>query len=87
MFQRPVVQMTKANVEEEKLKPFVVMPDTIQTAFSQWWESIPSDQAVDVRYPQQKHGLSGQASNNAKTGTKISLILSIITHNSQMGGD
>ena len=34
MFQRPVVQMTKANVEEEKLKPLVVMPDSIETAFS-----------------------------------------------------
>jgi len=26
MFQRPVVQMTKSSVEEEKLKPFIVMP-------------------------------------------------------------
>ena len=62
--------MSKADMEVEKLKPFVVMPDTVETAFNQWWESIPSDHNVDVRYPHKKHGLSGHTSNSAKTDVK-----------------
>ena len=59
VFQRPVVEMSKASVEKEKLKSFLVTLDTGETAFNQWWKSIPSDHVVNVRYPHEKHGLSG----------------------------
>lgn len=48
--------MPKAGVENEKLKSFVIMPEIVQAAF----KSIPTDHTVDVRYPQEMHGLSGQ---------------------------
>lgn len=85
MLQRPVVQMTKSSVEEEKLKPFVVMPDTVESAFGQWWECIPSEHLVDVRYPHEKHGLSGQISNNAKSDIKEDF-LDFVDKNSQPNG-
>ena len=85
MFQRPVVQLSKSGVENEKLKSFIVMPDTVETAFNQWWESIPSDHVVDVRYPHEKHGLSGHSSNSAKTDIKKDF-LDFVDNNSQPNG-
>lgn len=82
MFQRPVVQMTKSSVEEEKLKPFLVVPDTVESAFGQWWECIPSEHLVDVRYPHEKHGLTGQIFNNAKSDIKKDF-LDFVDKNSQ----
>ena len=69
--------MLKANVEIQKLKPFDVMPEIVEIAFIQWWESIPADHDTDVSYPHDKHDLSGHSSNSAKTDVKkkISLLL------------
>ena len=51
------------------------MPKTVEIiAFSQWWESIPAGHNVDVRYPHEKHGLSGHTSNSAKTDVKDFLV-------------
>ena len=77
--------MSKANVEIQKLKPFVVMPEAVEIAFSQWLESIPAGHSVDVRYPYEKHGLSGHTSNSAKIDVEKDFLV-FVDNNSQPNG-
>ena len=49
------------------------------------WETIPPDHLVDVRYPYEKHGLSGKVSNNAKLDAKMDF-LKFVDENSQENG-
>jgi hypothetical protein len=77
--------MTKSSVEDERLKVFVIVPDRVKTAFRLWWESLPSEHTVDVRYPHEKHGLTGKTSNNARTDTKEDF-LRFVDNNSQPNG-
>lgn len=85
LFQKPVVQMTKTDVDKEKVTAFVVMPEAIQLAFNHWWDSLPNDHVVDVRYPHERHGLEGKASNNAKSKVKQTF-LDFVDNNSQSNG-
>ena len=50
--------------------PFVVMPEGVTGTLKSWWETIPSEHEVDVRFPYERHGLCGRSSNNAMTETK-----------------
>ena len=77
--------MSKANVEIQKLKPFVVMPEAVEIAFIQWLESIPAGHSVDVGYPHEKHGLSGHTSNSAKIDVKKDFLV-FVDNNSQPNG-
>ena len=79
-FQHPVVKKTKREVDSEKLRPFVMMPEEIEVSFNKWWRTLPEDHEVDVRYPFERHGLAGKPSNNAKTDTKQSILLTIIVN-------
>ena len=54
-------------MEDERLKPFVVMPEEQDIAFSKWWDLIPFDHFVAVRYPHERHGNARKTSHNAKT--------------------
>ena len=72
-------------MEDEGLKAFVIIPDRIETVFRLWWEFLPSEHTVDVRFPHEKHGLTGQMSNNAKTEVKVDF-LSFVDNNSQPNG-
>ena len=51
--------MRKDKVEDERLKPFVVMPEEQDIAFCKWWDLIPFDHVVVVRYPHERHGNAG----------------------------
>lgn len=64
---------------------FVVMPEGVTSALKSWWDNFPSDHEVDVRYPYERHGLSGRTSNNAKTETKAEFLW-FIDENSQPNG-
>lgn len=77
--------MTKDDVNKEKVNPFVVMPEGVETSISVWWASLPSDHLVDVRYPHEKYGLAGRASNNAKLKTK-DMFLKFVDNNTQANG-
>ena len=59
VFQQPVSQMKKNEVDEQKLTSFVLMPDSIDIAFKKWWSSLPGNHTVQVQYPYQQHGLCG----------------------------
>ena len=65
-YQKPVVEMAKDCVLDEKLESFVLMPDELDTAFAKWWDTLPASHVVRVRYPHERHGLAGRTSNNAK---------------------
>ena len=82
LFQKPIIQMTKSSVEDERLKAFVIMPDRLETAFRLWWDSLPSEHTVDIRFPHERHGLTEQTSSNAKTEVKVDF-LSFVDNNSQ----
>ena len=66
-YQTPVTSMPKEKVVAERLEPFVVMPEDQDCAFAKWWERIPADHDVHVRYLYERHGNAGKVSNNAKT--------------------
>ena len=84
-FQHPITKKTKLEVEAESLLSFVVMPEGVSSTLKSWWDTIPSDHEVDVRFPYERHGLCGRASNNEKTETKAEF-LSFIDENSQPNG-
>ena len=58
------------------------MPESVEISLSKWWANIPDDHTVNVRYPHEKHGLSGMVSNSAKSSTK-ELFLQFVDNNSQ----
>lgn len=84
-FQRPIVRMTKEDVDKEKVNAFVLMPEAVEMSLSVWWATLPGYHLVDVRYPHEKHGLAGRVSNNAKLSTKESF-LKFVDNNSQANG-
>jgi len=73
----------KTNVDKEKLKSFVLMPEVVEISMSVWWAALPGDHVVDVCYPHEKHGLAVRVSNNAKLSTK-ELFLKFVDNNSQL---
>ena len=85
LFQYLEVKMSKKDVENEKLRPFVVTPSEIETSFKRWWSTVPEDHEVDVRYPFEWHGLAGKRFNHAKTETKETF-LAFVDNNSQPNG-
>ena len=58
--------MTKAEVEEERVSEYVVMPASLDIAFREWWSSLEPTDMVVVRYPHSRHGNAGRTSNSSK---------------------
>ena len=57
---------TKAEVEEEGVSEFVVMPASLNIAFKEWWYTLEHAHTFMVRYPHKRHGNSGRKSNSSK---------------------
>ena len=55
-YQTPITTMPKDKVVADRLEPFVVMPEELDCAFAKWWEEVPADHDVRVRYPYECHG-------------------------------
>ena len=70
--------MTKNEVDKEKVKSIVFMPESVETSLSLWWANLPNDHTVSVRYPHKKHGLAGKVSNSAKVSTKEFFCFSLL---------
>ena len=81
----PIRRLTKAQVEAQGLGQYVLMPKEETLSFIRWWKSVSADQTVDVRYPHERHGLSGRVSHNAKTSVKDDF-LQFIDSNSTPNG-
>lgn len=52
--------MTKAEVEEKKLKTFVLYDDEEMLTFAAWWKSLSEAEEVYVQFPHDRHGLAGR---------------------------
>ncbi len=52
----PIVQMTKSDIEEQRLGKFVIMPAHFKLSFKKWWRTRAPSDTVDFRYPHEKHG-------------------------------
>ena len=81
------MEMSKEEVEEQKLADFVLRDDedVDLTTFSTWWKSVDKDDIVEVQYPHDRHGLAGRVSNHAKQQV-MSEFLSFVDTNSQPNG-
>ena len=55
--QEPIVQMTKAEIEEKRLSDSVIMPSDCDDAFNKWWRNIAPEEVINVRYPHERHGV------------------------------
>lgn len=84
-FHMPLKQMTKLEVEEQRLGDFVVMPAGIEMCFTLWWRSLASTELVEVRYPHSRHGNAGKTSHSAKTSL-MDDFLAFVDMNSQPNG-
>ena len=47
LFQRPIVRMTKEDVDKEKVNAFVLMPEAVEMSLSVWWATLPGYHLVD----------------------------------------
>ena len=83
--QNPIVQMSKSDVEEQRLGTYVIMPAEIESSFSKWWRSLNPSVVVDVRYPHAKHGNALKPSHSAKKST-MEDFLQFVDINSQPNG-
>ena len=84
-FQEPLRDMTKAEVEEESVSEYVVMPASLEIAFKEWWVSLEPSHTVMVRYPHAHRGIAGRMSNSCKSSV-MQDFLSFVAINSQPNG-
>ena len=84
-FQEPLRDMTKVEVEKEKVSEYVVMPASLEIAFKEWWVSLQPSHTVMVRYPHARHGNAGRKSNSCKSSV-MQDFLSFVDINSQPNG-
>ena len=64
--EEPLREMTKVEVEEERVSEYVVMPASLDIAFKEWWRSLEPSHTVMVRYPHECHGNAGRNQTQAK---------------------
>ena len=83
--QQPTIEMTKSEVEEERLGQYVLMPSALDLSFKMWWRSLEPSATVEVRYPHARHGNGGKISHAAKTTTHEEFIR-FVDMNSQPNG-
>ena len=81
----PVVEMTKQDVEEQRLGEFVIMPSESELSFKMWWRTVEPTETVNVRYPHKKHGNALKTSHSAKTST-MERFLEFVDSNTQPNG-
>lgn len=83
-FQNPVMEIIKKEVIERNLTDFVLNDDEMLT-FGAWWKTVDEDDAVEVQYPHERHGLAGRPSNHAKQEV-MEQFLEFVDLNSQPNG-
>ena len=81
----PIRNMSKSEVEENRLSEYVLMPTECDLSFMEWWKTKIPDDEVQVRYPHSRHRNTGKSSNGAKRDAK-SAFLEFIDCNSQPNG-
>ena len=57
---QPIVDMTKKEVQEQRLEDYVIRDDEDVQTFSVWWKRVAVDEVVEVQFPHERHGLAGR---------------------------
>ena len=84
--QHPITEMTKKDVEKDRLKSFVLYnAGESESGFTEWWKSQKDTDTVKVKIPHERHGLAKQSSNHAKQGVMADF-LQFVDMNSQPNG-
>ncbi len=83
--QEPTTEMSKAEVEQQRLGEYIIMPPAVETSFSKWWRTVPPSTTVEVRTPHARHGNAGKPSHAAKP-TFLERFLEFVDCNSQPNG-
>ena len=60
MYQHPVVEMTKLQVEKQRLGEYIVMPDGVEASFKLWWRSLSDSTVVNVDFHMQSMVILGR---------------------------
>ena len=82
---QPILEITKLEVEEEKLMDYVLRDDDETLTFAAWWKTLDQDEIVEVQYPHDRHGLAGKVSNHSKQEVMMKF-LEFVDANSQPNG-
>ena len=83
--EEPLREISKTEVEEQRVSEYVVMPASLDISFKEWWSSLEPSHMVAVRYPHERHGNAGRKSNSSK-GTVMEDFLTFVDANSQPNG-
>lgn len=81
----PLKDMSKTEVEDQRLGDYIVMPTAVDSSFKAWWRSLQPSHIVSIRYPHARHGNAGQTAHSAKTSVMESF-LQFVDVNSQPNG-
>lgn len=73
--------MTKTEVEQQRLREYIIMPPAVEM-FSKWWRTLQPSATVEVRIPHARHGNAGKPSHAAKL-TILECFLQFIDCNTQ----
>ena len=57
--------MAKAEVEEQCLSAYDVMPAALEVAFKEWWQALKSSDVITIWYPHARHGNARRKSNSS----------------------
>ena len=69
-YQEPTSELTKTEVEEQRLGQYVIMPASVDSSFKNWWRALKPSATVIVRMPHSRHGNAGQVSHSANTSLR-----------------
>ena len=83
--QSPTQELTKSDVEQQRLGTHVLIPERCEQSFGRWWWSLPPTATVRVRYPHERHGSAGRISNSARSSI-MNDFLTFVDQNSQPNG-
>lgn len=57
---QPIVQMTKINVQHQRLEQYVLHSYEDMQTFDSWWKALAEDEMIEVQFPHERHGLAGK---------------------------
>lgn len=83
--QEPIREMTKSDIEKDRVSEYVVMPGDKEMLVKSWWMTLSDSDVVSVRYPHARHGNAGRVSNSSKRAI-MDDFLAYVDANSQPNG-
>ena len=57
---QPIVEVTKDEVQQQRLENYVLRDDEDLQTISVWWKGFANDEFVEVQFPHEQHSLAGR---------------------------